>query len=231
MRCLNLLPSSRLKPQDILYWNSTIKPTIELKTRLNSQRINRLEQKALESISQFGDCYASISWGKDSTVLAYLSYQLKIPLVYIRVNPVANPECDTVRDAFLSQYPATYHEIEVDRETHKKTEHGVEVLKAGFAIAESRLPTKRYLTGIRKDEGSNRRVRKGVLTKNTCAPLAYWTLSDIWNYLCFYSLPVNPVYAMTEGGFWDYRFLRAGSLKGSVGKQFGKIEWERTYFC
>ena len=64
----------------------------------------RVEQSlaAIRSFAAAGPCYASVSWGKDSVVLASLVRRVDpaIPLVWVKVEPIANPDCEAVRDAF-----------------------------------------------------------------------------------------------------------------------------------
>lgn len=75
---------------------------------------------AIDTIRMFaeaGPCFVSTSWGKDSTVVAWLAAQtgLHLPLVRVRVDGFDNPDCDPTRDAFLNQYGhmVDYHEITV----------------------------------------------------------------------------------------------------------------------
>ena len=64
-----------------------------------------------------GRAYCSVSWGKDSVVVADLVMRVapSTPIRHLRVEPSHNPECDQVRDAFLKIWPACdYAEETVD---------------------------------------------------------------------------------------------------------------------
>lgn len=185
--------------------------------------------------------YCGVSWGKDSVVVADLIARaaLSIPLVWIRVDPVENPDCVLVRDAFLAMHPrVAYGEIAVafsrDDVEHSasRVSRGAFTSARGFAIAAERYGN-RHVSGVRAAESAGRRLRMrvhGPSTDRTCAPIGWWSTSAVFAYLHARGLPVHPAYAMTMGGALDRERLRVASLGGARGAGFGRREWERRYY-
>lgn len=175
--------------------------------------------------------------GKDSVVLADLVREAGIacPLVYLRAEPVANPESPRVRDAFLPGWPWEYREIEIDYRSIPPGLPFDAVEKAKdrlfFGAFESLdLP---HISGIRAEESGGRKIRMrrwGLMSANACAPLGWWTSADVFGWLAHRDLPVPPAYAMLGGGRWDRRQIRVDELGGDRGSQFGRGAWEAEYF-
>lgn len=164
------------------------------------------------------DCYAGASWGKDSTVLMHLVAVsgLRIPCCYVKVLPLANPDCVKVRDVFLAKHDIDYHEIVLEA-TRKEDGFlsGGETLRRGFKMAAKRWG-KHRITGIRSAESNDRARRQamwGASSILSCAPITYWLTSDVWAYLYEHGLPVHPTYACSLGGFLDRDQLRVAGLK------------------
>lgn len=61
-------------------------------------------------------CYVSVSWGKDSVVLAHLCVcaGIDVPFIWIVEKPFFNPDCLPVRDAFLKRFSIRYYEYEIE---------------------------------------------------------------------------------------------------------------------
>jgi len=201
-------------------WDSVRADSDDLRRRIASAFTE------IESFARGGPCYAAVSWGKDSVVLAHLVVTLatlsrtRIPLVHVpgpktpRPGKTGNPHSPLVRDRFLAEHPeADYHEVE------------------SFAAAEQLLQTDRYVSGIRAQESSSRRARslRGAVYGRSCAPLRHWGADDVWAYLWREDLPVHPVYACTYGGRISRDTIRVGSVGGESGTGFGRREWERAY--
>lgn len=178
--------------------------------------------------------YAAVSWGKDSTVLAHLSYMAdrRIPLVWIRVEPIYNPDCLRVRDAFLDQFDANYHEIVVYCTHDEKGFHATGTLEQGARECEKQFGERR-LTGIRANESAQRKLSAsvhGTVTDRVCRPLLRWNAAHIFAYLANNNLPVHPAYAMTGGGRYARSRLRVASLGGKRGDGMGRDQWEQEYY-
>ena len=204
------------------------------------ERVSQLAARSLEAIEGFAreGCYASVSWGKDSTVLAHLCWAAReecgvcIPLGWVRCEPNANPWCHLVRDAFLDRWRSDYREIEVRQwEGEDGLLHSSGTIEQGFRSLEVEFGVRRYMSGVRGDESAARmiRVRQGLELGRTCAPLAWWTEADVFAWLALHDLPVHPVYAMTMGGRWPRELLRVASIGEEHGIGRGRQDWEARY--
>lgn len=206
--------------------------------------LGRMADQARTVIEEFAKspCYASTSWGKDSTVLAHLvaTSQADIPLVWVRVQDLENPDCLLVRDAFLDQYPQVhYEEIEVEATAARWWEDGAQdapnsqrTSRGGFAIAEARHGA-RHISGIRAEESRVRGMamaRWGEAGPRAARPIGRWTATDVFAYLHRHDLPVHPAYSYSHAGRLDRRWLRVSSLGGVRGSDRGRSEWEQSYY-
>lgn len=189
--------------------------------------------RALDLLRTFRPDYISVSWGKDSTVLAHMaaclseSDGIEVPCVWVRVRGRTTPYSDLVRDAFLARWPIQYHEIECD---FGDDAAGDLIIGPGVREAAARFGPRRA-TGLRGDESAGRRmrIRTGLVVGDSCAPLGWWTDQDVMAYLWAHDLPVHPVYAMSFDGSWPRKSLRTGQVGGSRGDGMGRAEWEARY--
>jgi phosphoadenosine phosphosulfate reductase len=178
--------------------------------------------------------YVSVSWGKDSVVLAHMASVVcpKLPLVWIKVLPIYNPECEIVRDVYNRTGLQTYEEITVACTLDETGWHATGTLECGVQEA-SRRHGKLAMTGVRAEESSSRYLRvwtHGITTRATVCPLAYLTAKDVFAILYAKNLPVHPAYAMNGGGRWTRQQLRVASLGGARGEGHGRSQWEREYY-
>lgn len=212
-------------------------------TSIHRRRVERAQHELI-SFAAGGRCYAGVSWGKDSVCLAHIvaTHAPHVPLVWIRIEPVRNPDCVLVRDAFLARHAVTYDEIIMEYEPNEtrwvegfgpqKTGEIPPAHVRGFAVASARHGD-RHLSGIRAAESSRReaRMRKdGHATRRTCAPLGWWRAEDVFGYLAAHELPVHPAYAYTLHGTRQRERLRVDALWGPTGTGHGRREWERYYY-
>lgn len=230
-----LLKHKRHRADDLTHWER-MEAVDATHSKLASYHLHvERAVAAVRAFASVGPCYAGTSWGKDSTVLAHLTHlhAPEVPLVWVRVEPLVNPDCYAVRDAFLAAHPSVrYEEIQVRARRGQDDWHASGTLEAGFAEAQTRHSA-RYLSGIRASESAGRKrraVRWGEATPNTCAPLAWWSGADVFAYLYANNLPVHPAYACTMGGLLDRERLRVASLGGQRGTGHGRAEWERAYY-
>lgn len=228
-----LIRSHRHSRADLDAWE------IEEETdRLHVERVDlRAKAKvAMQEIARFakeGPGYVGVSWGKDSVVVAHLTWLVamaggpSLPLVWVRVEDKENPDCPLVRDHFLSTHPrVTYEEIEAPAPTKGLTS------SLGFAEA-ARRHGDRHISGVRAEESAVRKLRTmrwGLSTEKTCAPIAWWTHRDVFAYLLMEDLPVHPAYACLMGGILERRHLRVAAIGGKRGTGHGRAEWERRYY-
>lgn len=234
-----LLPSDRHSPEDLDLWRE-----YEAADLLHARDIGGKVERSLKAIRDFADagpCYCSVSWGKDSVVVAHLCLAITdMPLRNIRVEDGRNPHCDAVRDAFLSSHPVDYKEVECSYAAARNGVVGEEydratdrIWYAAIAAMERSAGTDRHVSGVRAQESSVRRLRCarwGFATERACAPLAWWTDRDVFAYLAFHGLPVHPNYAMLGGGRWARERLRTAEIGDSHGRAGGRAEWEREYY-
>jgi phosphoadenosine phosphosulfate reductase len=224
---VTLLYSARHRPADRAHWEQ-----LEEVDHVRAKRLIRSgkDLQAIDAIMAFAErdgCYASVSWGKDSTVLAHLVWRANqqgadIPLGWMR-GWWANPDCDLVRDVFLAQHRIEYDQIDVENYDLSDEQW--------WRMAAKRW-CPRHITGIRADESRVRRIRvsMGIETRYTCAPLGHWTGEDVFAYLAHFELPVHPAYACGRGGQMERERLRVDMLGEERGRGFGREEWEREYY-
>ena len=225
-----LISSRRHTPRDLALWR--LLEAADKRRRVSPARLARSEASIREFCRQ--PCYCSVSWGKDSVVTAHLvaTFAPHVPLAWIKVEPICNPDCEAVRDAFLAMFPSVeYHEVVVQCRVDESGVHASGTLERGAAELESRYG--RRITGVRADESFTRLMRMSrwhEATVNTLAPIGWWTFQDVMTYLAIYDLPVHPAYAMLGGGRWPRERLRVASLDGVRGSGGGRAEWEREYY-
>lgn len=234
-----LIDSPRITPRDREYWER-LEHYDDVLSR--SPRLDRLAEQAMQAITQFtaaGSCYISVSWGKDSVAAAHLALQVDptLPVRWARARHVETPECEQVRDAFLAMHPgARYEEIEYEFPVPLRFEPGHEDAPDHDALGQ--VLTGRYISGIRAEESRIRRIsigHRGIVTANTCRPLARWQATDVFAFLRREDLPVHPAYAMTMGGAYDRRWIRVHPLGTAARAQsavYGRdwAAWEDTYY-
>ena len=232
---MGLLSSPRLLPGDREAWN--LAQSQDLAWAATAAFERQVDDAAMRLLrwSRQRQGYVGVSWGKDSMVVAHLAtlYAPSVPLVWVRVEPVRNPDCLAVRDAFLRMHPARYDEIEIQCPTDADgTPHARGTLEAGFGVAAKRYGDQ-HISGIRRSEAGRRemyfRVHGGE-TDRTLAPIIRWSGDDVFAYLAAFDLPVHPVYAMSLGGVIPRERLRVSSLRGRMGTEMGRREWEDTYY-
>lgn len=231
-----LIQSPRHTVRDLEAWAERERVDAVLCTMTRAKRTAHEAAASIRVFAERGSGYAGTSWGKDSTVIAHMvaTKAPQLPLVWIRVTPLENPDCASVRDAFVSAYPAiNYHEIAVEA---PRASDGNWLptgrLEEGFALAASRFGA-RYISGVRADESGKRRLRMmrhGVASENACAPIGWWTGDDVFAYLYAHNLPVHPAYAMSFGGMLDRNRIRVASIGGERGTGHGRREWEERYY-
>jgi len=89
----------------------------------------------------------------------------------------------------------------------------------------------RHISGVRAQEARVRRLRMithGESSPNTCAPIGWWDMADVFAYLHKHDLPVHPAYAQTYGGAFSREDIRVDALGGATGSN--RVEWEGRYY-
>ena len=231
-----LVDSPRLRPEDREHWNEISSADRQVaRTRAHRENVRRAQDR-IERWAVGKRGYVGVSWGKDSTVLADLCCAVlpNWPLVWVRVEPIFNPDCPAVRDVFLRRWPGVrYHEIVTHCRQDADGIHATGTLQEGFAIARKQFG-ECALSGIRGAESADRkrmRERGNWRTARRLAPLIDWPGTHVWAYLADRDLPVHPAYAMAFGGVLEHRDrLRVSSLGGQRGRTFGREIQERIYY-
>lgn len=238
-----LLDSPRLSDLDREAWARLERYDARLAARLPLDEMADKARQVIRDFAAAGACYVSVSWGKDSVVVAHLAATsgVRLPLVWVRVEQWENPDCPAVRDAFLAEYGdrVDYREYEVEATAARWWEDAASTestsrrtSRAGFTLAEKDFGP-RHISGIRAEESRVRRIaqaRWGHASDAACRPIGDWTAVEVFAYLHRHRLPVHPAYAMSMGGTLDRRWLRVSSLGGVRGADRGRAEWEQRYY-
>lgn len=230
-----LIESQRHTKADLEAWRRT-EDTAEFHAQTKRFR-NTVVPRAIQALFSFATdrCYAGCSWGKDSVVLAHMiaTEVPRIPLVWVRVEPIKNPDCLLVRDIFLERFPRVrYEEIEIWCRHDAEGWHATGTLERGFSEAARRFGDQ-HISGIRGEESGQRKRRMmafGHSSRSTCAPIGWWSGFDVFAYLVSRKLPIHPAYACTLGGLLDSKRIRVASLGGKRGTGMGREDWERRYY-
>jgi len=194
-------------------------------------------ERSIEAIAEFesiGPCYAAVSWGKDSTVIAHMVARFGIHLGNVsQIGPGTDPHIVDVRNCFLRTTRAHYYEAMVELMTIPDDGRHSPALDEGIAKLARHFGTNRYVGGIRASESGVRKIgmrSRGLTTATSCQPLGWWTAQDVFAYLAGYNLPIHPNYAMLGGGRWSRDQIRVSTIGGPKGNQFGRAEWEQEYY-
>lgn len=231
-----LIASKRYTRADLDAWSRTEDAARAVaSTAVHRKRVGK-SLAALLSFAGAGSCYAGVSWGKDSVVIAHMVATMvpRVPLVWVRVEPIKNPDCALVRDAFIARFGGVvYDEIESPAALGDDGEwHASGTLEHGLRLAAERYGA-RHISGVRGEESGAREMRMrtfGTSTARTCAPIGWLTALDVFAYLVTHDLPIHPAYACTMNGTLDPRTLRVASLGGQRGRGWGRAEWEERYY-
>jgi phosphoadenosine phosphosulfate reductase len=221
-----LIKCDRHTKQDLELWEEY--EEIDL-LYYETHNMKEKEQKAIKIIQEFNPDYISISWGKDSVVLAHLCYRAGIYNYAHFTHKADALYFENVRNEFLRNYKINYKEFFKDIKS---------IINEFFSFHENKISKqaslffgKKYITGIRIEESAKRKITvmaNGVISKNSCRPLAYWSEKEIFAYLAFYNLPIHPNYAMLGSGRFRREKLRVGPHW--MGVQHGNELWEKEYY-
>ena len=240
-----LIHSPRFKRGDLQHWQ-LLEDTYDgvFGEAVEATRV----PQALNVITQWADSVpspvCSVSWGKDSVVVADLLTRagINIPIVWVRSDPWEMPECEQVRDTFLASHPqVTYQERVATLRNPKRGEPGYEAhhlnphSKGQDVLKE--LITEPYMSGVRAQESrmrANSARWHGLATGHTCRPILHWAAEEVFGYLHVNALPVHPAYGMTYGGRLDRRWIRVHPLcsyhERSGTHDDDREQWEDDYW-
>lgn len=223
-----LIPSDRHTAADLRLWVEYEEADLAY-AESHRHRFDRLQSDSVEILRKWdtGEAgYLGTSWGKDSVLLMHMARiaGIAVPSVWVRMRGRDNPNCECVRDRFLSMIPGNYHERVFVYEDCPRDQHWKAVAKE-FG--------NRRLTGLRMDESGRRAMsvrHLGIDTGISCRPLAHWTSPDVFAWAAIHDLPLHPAYAMLGGGRWPREYLRTHGIGGETGTNLGRREWEKEYY-
>jgi phosphoadenosine phosphosulfate reductase len=235
---MGLITSSRPSREDMRIWTERERLDRELYAHGGTRAKEQIALDALKSFAAAGSFYVSVSWGKDSVVVADLvasNYdELGCPpIVWFPAGAIENPDCVLVRDAFLRMHDIDYHEIEASLTSDEWDRTlGHDGAQAEFELAAHRFG-RRYASGVRAEESGIRKMavgHHGLVSHNSCRPIGTWGHQHVYAYLVGRNLPIHPAYACTLDGAIDRAVLRVSTIGGERGRRFGRAEWERRYY-
>lgn len=216
-----LMPSHRHTSRDLALWRDY--EEADFASSVRDQVVGR----SVDLIRSEQIDYVGTSWGKDSVVMLDMMIRagrLDLPVVWVRLGVRDNPDCEAVRDAFLSRWGLDYHERHFRYEDCSKGEHW-RAVDAEFGP--------RRMTGLRGDESSVRRMSMsyfGLATKRSVRPLGDWRGQEVFSWCACKDLPLHAAYGMLGGGRYAREHLRTHSIGGQSGRGNGRGEWEGEYY-
>lgn len=229
---MSLIVTSKHSRRDLEAWGRIEREAKATSATLEYSGLVDEAKGAVDGFQAIGGGYLGVSWGKDSMVVAHMTRPHDTPMVWVRIDPMANPECAIVRDRFLARFPSVYVEIPSPCRRGNGTWHATGTLERGFAMAAERFGD-RHISGVRGEESSVRRLtvrRNGTLSRSTCRPLAHWRAIHVFTYMIQHELPIHPAYGYTMDGVLDPRRLRVDTLGCKFGDGMGRAEWESRYY-
>lgn len=164
-------------------------------------QFKRKERKALEDLAamltKHPNTYLSLSWGKQSIILAHMIWQLKsdIPVVFFD-----EPDTDIIADfvdvknQFIKYWEINYQQINDGQKSPRRSgkafaeNNGFNGVIMGLAAHESK---ERNYTVNKADKNNIFSYSNG---KYRCCPLANWTIKDYAAYIAKYGLPLLSTY-------------------------------------
>lgn len=233
-----LIASHRHTREDLRVWAERERVDRMLYAWGGTRRKEATAIAALQEFARGGAFYVSVSWGKDSVVVADLVARHydslgRPPIVWFPAGPIENPDCVLVRDAFLRMHDVEYREVEASLTSDEWDRTlGHDGAQAEFERL-AREVGRRYVSGVRAEESSTRRMtvgRHGLASRNSCRPIGTWGHHHVYAYLVGRDLPIHPAYACSFGGVWNRKDIRVSTIGGERGRRFGRAEWERRYY-
>lgn len=203
-----------------------------------SRTIADLEMRAIDTVRQFatrGDCYVSLSGGKDSSVLCAIvaAAGVDLPCYHLDTQPLSDPYVAHVLNELEEMYGVDIRVVTNHCRHDSSGWHASGTFEHGMRETARLACTHRYICGVRADESSIRSLSAGVhglMTERSCRPLLRWTTEQVYAYAAQRGVPLHPTYAMTGGGRWTRERLRVSFLGLTHGRGIGREQWEREYY-
>ena len=214
-----------------------------------SRRIENSERIILAAFDEMQSPYISVSWGKDSTVMAHLMLGYKLPMMYVNCGEWDEwPDTPRVKREFCKRFNVDIIELQAQSIVQAYLEAGM------YIQDEENTPDARHaqhdyskslgealdkealahgfdgsFIGIRKEESDNRQrlfAMRGALyfakTRGlwACHPLMHWTGRDVWAYTVKHDLPYNELYDLDPRG---RELARNGAMFGTRSARYGRL--------
>lgn len=218
-------------------------------------RVNQAMDIIEQGLAVMKRPYVSCSWGKDSTALLWLliGFNPDIPVVHFH-SSYQLPEIPELRDELIEKWQLNYLEIpgrdlsemidwlgeiglpDISRKpaqqrrvvTELKTdkgrevaqEHGLDGMFWGLRAAESRARRNLFRGKSPLYQGQDGLWR--------CAPLAWWSDSDLWALIDHFRIPYAKLYDKTL--FEPREKIRNAGWLTTDGARYGRLVWLKYYY-
>jgi 3'-phosphoadenosine 5'-phosphosulfate sulfotransferase (PAPS reductase)/FAD synthetase len=215
------------------------------------RRVHSTRDFMADCEAKYGPLALSVSWGKDSLVMAHLAKDLSLPHVWLYAGEFDDwPDTERVAREFCERWPTVTHKVECTSvvKCYRST-GGFYVFaespgqkKADRLYSDSFVETitkaikdvgcRGSFIGLRAEESRGRlrllRFRGQSLYSKThqlweCFPLAWWTGRDIWAYIFSNDIPYSRMYDL----YPDRERARNGAMFAATVPNVGGVD---TYF-
>ena len=188
-------------------------------------------------LNKFERIFVSCSFGKDSLVVADLASKIKKDVQFIGIDTgyefsetleYAQEMIEVMGMNFMWAKPSQEDIVRID------SDYGDNFEKNGqFKCCEMKLPAiekhlqnyDAWITGLRRDETEDRKnmslIEHGKIAKIN--PIAFWTESDVWEYIKSKKLNYHPLYDQGYKSLGCKPCTTQGKEKAGGGRQ-GKFE-------
>lgn len=214
----------------------------------HQKKLRRTKEIILEALDKMKKPFVSVSWGKDSIVVAHLVWmeQRSVPMVWSDRGPEAElPETYPLVEEWKRRYNINlavvvpemtmfelYRKYGIPEISGGKTRAIIKEINLVRAIgnyARENGFDGRFM-GIRADESKGRRklgkFRGPLFFGETermwiCNPIIYWSARDVWAYIFANDLPYHPLYDHNK--LRDREQTRLSNWSGVFDYQHGRL--------
>lgn len=224
--------------------------------RFLQRKIDQAHGIIAQGLAAMQQPYCACSWGKDSGMVVYLLSQVApdVPVVWLRDD---DPIPDTLRfrDRCLREWQVRnyvevpkvplatiieeFHRIgltDIDRTKNDQAKLVTLIKKHPLGEWAEGQGFDGLFWGLRADESRARRMlfrTKSPLYRLQsgewrCAPIAFWTGTELWHIIDFLGLPYNALYDKTM--FEPREMIRNGGWLSTDGAWHGRVVWLKHYY-